>query len=318
MKRAGRGLAGSGGCYGRLVSLVNVVVVSYNSRNELRACVEPLAAMDDVQVTVVDNASADDSPAVVEDLPVNVIRLQENGGFARGCNTGWRADPAPFVLFLNPDAAIDEPSLRKLSSVAREDRVGAVAPRLVDSEGGLEFSLRRFPRLRSTYAQALFVHRLAPNAPWTDEIIRKKESYERPSSPDWVSGACILVRRDALEEIGGLDEEFFMYSEDTDLCRRLRDAGYDIRFEPSAVCVHGGGRSAPRAELLPLLARSRVRYARKHYGPVQAFLQQGGVALGALTHMLFTARGAGSRAGYRRALQAVVSPLGPPSRSARE
>jgi N-acetylglucosaminyl-diphospho-decaprenol L-rhamnosyltransferase len=293
-----------------LVSLVNVVVVSYNSRNELRACVEPLAAMDDVQVTVVDNASSDDSPTVVEDLPVNVIRLPKNGGFAHGCNAGWRADSAPFVLFLNPDAKIDEPSLRMLTEVAGKDRVGGVAPRIVDSDGELEFSLRRFPRLRSTYAQALFMHRLAPRASWTDETIRNPGAYQRPGSPEWVSGACILVRRAALEEIGGLDEGFFMYSEDVDLCRRLRNAGYDIRLEPEAVCVHHGGRSAPRAELLPVLARSRMRYANKHHGAVFASLQRAGIGLGALTHMLLSTKGPAQRAGYRHALRAVLSGAG--------
>lgn len=294
------------------MALINVVVVSFNSRSELRACVEGLASVEDVRVTVVDNASVDDSPAAVADLSVRMIQLDENRGFAYGCNVGWRADPAPFVLFLNPDATIDETSLRKLVETAGEGDVGAVAPKIVGLDGTVEFSLRRFPRLRSTYAQALFLHRLVPTASWSDESVREPQAYQQPGSPEWVSGACVLVRRDALAEIGGLDEGFFMYSEDTDLCQRLRDAGYDIRFEPEAVCVHRGGRSAPRADLLPMLACSRVRYARKHYGSTVAFLQRSGVALGMLTHMLVSAQGEATRAGYRRALRAVVRFAGAP------
>ena len=305
------------GCYLRPMALVNVVVVSYNNRSELRGCVAELSLVPDVRVTVVDNASADGTPDVVADLDVAVFRLDQNRGFAQGCNVGWQSDTSPFVLFMNPDARIDEASLKKLVHVAETDGVGAVAPRIVNAEGELEFSLRRFPRLRSTYAQALFLHRLAPTAAWADESVREPEAYTCPGSPEWVSGACVLVRRDALTKIGGLDEEFFMYSEDTDLCRRLRDAGFDIRFEPAAVCVHHGGRSAPRAELLPVLATSRVRYARLHYGAVEAFLQHAGIALGMLTHMALSARGAASRAGYRRAFRAVLPLPERPSRTAR-
>jgi N-acetylglucosaminyl-diphospho-decaprenol L-rhamnosyltransferase len=297
---------------------VNVVVVSYNSRNELRACVAGLAPLDDVKVTVVDNASADDSPAVVEDLPVTVIRLPENRGFAYGCNVGWGASAASFVLFLNPDATLDGPSLHTLAAaLVADERIGAAAPRIVGTDGSLEFSLRRFPRLRSTYAQALFLHRLFPNALWADESVRDPAEYARARSCEWVSGACILVRTEALEAIGGFDERFFMYSEDTDLCRSLLNEGYEVWYEPSAVCVHQGGRSAPRAELLPMLATSRLRYMRKHFSPLVASLQRLGLALGAMTHMLASRQGPAMRSGYRAALRVLASPQGAPSRPAR-
>src|SRR6266511_3110398 len=135
---------------------------------------------------------------------------------------------------------------------------GGVAPRIVHTDGTLDYSQRRFPRLRSTYAQALFLHRLFPRATWTDEVIREDEAYARRGSPDWVSGACMLMRRSVLEELNGLDEGFFMYCEDIDLCRRLRRAGYDLVFEPDARVLHEGGASAPRTSLLPVLASSRL------------------------------------------------------------
>jgi N-acetylglucosaminyl-diphospho-decaprenol L-rhamnosyltransferase len=291
----------------RVSPFVDVVVVSYNSRERLRACVEPLVHLADVHVVVADNASADGSLEAVGDLPVTALALPENGGFAHGCNAGWRAGRAPFVLFLNPDARVDEASLRRLVRSLEDDpRAGAAAPRIVDFDGTLAFSQRRFPQLRSTYAQALFLHRLFPRRRWVDELVREEDAYAQAGSPDWVSGACVLVRRLALEQLGGLDDGFFMYCEDIDLCRRLRDAGWSVRFEPGAVVHHEGGASAPSASLLPVLAASRVRYARKHRSRPAAALERLGIALGALTHMLVARGGRPARAAHARSFLRAV------------
>jgi GT2 family glycosyltransferase len=302
------------------MAVVDVVVVAYNSRNELRGCVEPLVEESDLNVVVVDNASSDASLETVADLPVTAIQLAENGGFAFGCNTGWRAGKSPYVLLLNPDARLDSASLRRLAWVLDEEpTVGAVGPKIVDDKNRLEYSQRRFPRLRSTYAQALFVHRLLPGASWTDEVVRDEDAYERPSSPDWISGACLLVRRSLLERLRGLDERFFMYCEDIDLCRRIRDAGFDVRYESTAVVVHQGGASAPRGALLPVLAASRIRYTHKHDAPPIAFFQRLGIGLNALSHMVMSRREGGVRKGHARSLRLALSGTGgqpPPSRRA--
>jgi N-acetylglucosaminyl-diphospho-decaprenol L-rhamnosyltransferase len=300
---------------------VDVVVVSYNSRDHLRQGVEPLAALGGVRVLVVDNASADGTLETIADLPVEAVPLQDNGGFAHGCNIGWRLGHGSFVLFLNPDATIDAGSLDRLVRLLVENpTAGIAAPKIVHSSGDLHFSQRRFPRLRSTYGQALFLHRVLPHAAWTDELVRDESAYTAPGSPEWVSGACMLVRRDLLARLDGMDEGFFMYCEDTDLCRRVRSAGYDVRFEPDALVVHEGGASAPRASLLPVLAASRVRYSRKHRGRAIAALDRLGIALGAVTHMIVARGGAASRAGHARALRLVASrlPTTAPSRTARE
>jgi N-acetylglucosaminyl-diphospho-decaprenol L-rhamnosyltransferase len=284
----------------------DVVVVSYNSRDRLRACVEALAGTPDVQVFVVDNASTDDSLDAVRDLPLTAIDSPTNGGFAHGCNTGIAAGSSPYVLLLNPDTSLSPDALAALVAVldAQSD-VGAVAPRLVGDDGKLHFSLRRFARLRSTWARAFFVHRLAPRL---DELVRERHAYEQAWSPEWVSGACVLLRRAALDEVGGLDEGFFLYREDMDLCRRLRDAGWDIRYEPGAVCAHVGGASAPRASLFPVLAASRIRYARKHARRAAQALERAGVAAEALTHAV-AGRGRDARRGHARALLLVASRL---------
>lgn len=290
------------------MSSVDVVVVSYNSRDELRGCVEPLSALAGVTVVVADNASTDGSLESIADLPVVLVSLPENGGFAHGCNAGWRAGSSDYVLLLNPDARIDTASLRALSAVLdAEPSVGAVAPRILGEDGRLDFSLRREPRLRSTYAQALFLHRLFPRSAWADELVRDPAAYERPDAPDWVSGACILLRRSVLAELGGLDEGFFMYGEDIDLCRRLRAAGHELRFEPRATVVHAGGASAPRPTLLPVLAASRLRYAAKHRSRLAALVERAGIALGSATHVLVARGGLAERRGHARALRLALS-----------
>jgi N-acetylglucosaminyl-diphospho-decaprenol L-rhamnosyltransferase len=290
------------------VAPIDVVVVSYNSAGMLREAVEALAEEEDVDVIVVDNASEDASLATVANVAVATIAQGENRGFAFGCNRGWRRGSAPAVLFLNPDARIDAASLRRLAAVLQEDAsVGLVAPCITGEDGSVEPSLRRFPRLRSTYARAFFLHRLLPHAAWTDEIVREPDAYTRPGTVEWVSGACVLARRSVLEELGGWDEGFFLYGEDVDLCRRVWRAGYTVRFEPSARAVHIGGASAPRAQLLPLLAASRVRYARLHHGRTGAALERAGVALGELTHAALTTKGSVARAGHLKAFLATCS-----------
>jgi N-acetylglucosaminyl-diphospho-decaprenol L-rhamnosyltransferase len=285
---------------------VDVVVVSYNSRDRLRACVEPLAGLADVQVIVVDNASQDASLEVVADLPVHRVPQPRNGGFAYGVNAGWKRGRSPYVLLLNPDARLDAASLSKLVGVLeRHPDAGAAAPRILHEDGSLDHSLRRFPRLRSTYAQALFIHRVLPLAGWTDEVVRDPHAYEHITSPEWVSGACILVRRTSLEALEGLDESFFLYCEDVDLAKRLRGLGQRIVYEPAAVAIHAGGASTPAGTMLPVLAASRIHYARKHLGRLAA-LDRIGVALGALTHAGLARGGRSGRRGHAHALAVAM------------
>lgn len=138
-------------------------------------------------------------------------------------------------------------------------------------------------------------------------MLRDERLYGRPGTAEWVSGACLLVRRSVLERIGGFDEGFFMYCEDKDLCRRIWSAGFEVRFEPSAVCVHEGGGSAPRPGLLPVLASSRIRYARKHRSWLGAQLERLGIAIGALSHVLISRGGADVRSGHGRAFRRALT-----------
>lgn len=175
--------------YPRSVPLVDVVVVSFNSRAKLRSCVELLAGADWINVVAVDNASRDESLATIEDLTVTRIALKTNLGFGAGCNVGWRSGSAPYVLFLNPDARMSPEAVCMLAERANaSSTIGAVGPRLVTSSGHLDYSLRRFPRLRSTYARAIFMQRLFPRAHWVDEVIRDPHAYAEAHSVEWVTG----------------------------------------------------------------------------------------------------------------------------------
>jgi N-acetylglucosaminyl-diphospho-decaprenol L-rhamnosyltransferase len=287
---------------------VDVVVVTYNSREQIRGCVEQVLPRPETEIIVVDNASADGTLEVLDGLPVQTIAASENRGFAYGCNVGFRAGNAPFVLLLNPDARIDPGALDRLVQTLETDsRVGAAAPKILHSDGSLDFSLRRFPRLRSTYARAFFLHRISPRADWADEVVRDEDAYARPSDAEWVSGACMLLRRTVLEELGGLDERFFMYCEDLDLCRRIWDHGNRVAYEPGAVVVHEGGASAPRTGLLPILAESRVLYAEKHMGGMRTALERTGLALESILRLVVSRGGLAARRGHARALRAALA-----------
>lgn len=283
--------------------LVDVVIVSYNSGGELRGCVEELLGHPGTGIVVVDNASQDESLQTVADLPVTSLSLATNQGFAHGCNAGVRAGRAPYILFLNPDGRLGHGDLdRLLMRLEEDERIGIVGPKILDGDGALAYSQRRFPRLRSTYAHALFLHRLFPRRAWTGELIKDTARYESAQSPEWISGACMLARRSVIEELGGFDDRFFLYCEDKDLCQRIRALGHDVAYEPGAVAHHEGGRSAPRTDLLPVLAESRIRYARKHFGRPKAAAERAGIALGAFTHMIVSRGGRQARAGHARAL----------------
>lgn len=291
---------------------VDVVTVSYASRSTLRASVSPLCGQDGVQVVVVDNASPDDALATIADLPVTVVRTGRNGGFSFGCNRGADAGDGEYILFLNPDAVLEPDALAALVDVLdRDPACGVVAPRILDAGGHLLWSQRRRPLLRRTLAQALFLHRLFPRAGWADESIRVPAAYTRPGTPDWLSGACLLMRRTAFDTIGGFDESFFLYCEDTDICVRLTAAGFGVRFEPGPAARHQEGSSAPRSELAAIHARSRMRYAQLHSGRVMAQLERAAIALWALTHAaVAAAREPAAARGHVAALRAVVGRAG--------
>lgn len=242
---------------------VDVVVVAYRSAGHLRRCVEPLAGQRDMNVVVVDNACPQQSTRTVSDLPVEIVSMGRNAGFAAGCNAGVHRGRAGAVLLLNPDAAITPANVRRLAGYLEQDpRCAAVGPRLLLPSGETELSMFREPRLRSSLGEAFFLHHFFPRAEWPTEWVRR--GYEGSAEPEALIGAVLLVRRSSFEEIGGFDERFFLYCEDTDLSRRLRERGFTLRYEPAASAEHECGGSTPQAGQAALRAEARVLYARLH------------------------------------------------------
>ena len=285
---------------------VDVVVVTYNSEDHIRACVEPLCADSEIAVTVVDNKSGDRTLEKLAGLELRAIARDDNRGFGFSCNVGWRTGNAPVVVFLNPDSRADPASISALADRLRGAGDAAIiGPKIVDENGVVQFSQRRFLSLRTSLASALFVPRIRPSTRWSIDIA-EPSAYEAPGFPDWVSGACFAIRRDVLESIGGFDERFFMYHEDMDLCRRVRERGYDVRYDPSIQVMHVGGASAPRARLIPVMTASKMLYTEKHSARLSAQLDRCLTALHALTHLAFTTQGAEGRRGYLRALRISV------------
>jgi N-acetylglucosaminyl-diphospho-decaprenol L-rhamnosyltransferase len=288
--------------------MVDVVTVSYNSAATLRDCVVPLSDLDDVAVTVVDNRSTDGSLATVEGLPgVRGVLSDRNGGFGYGCNRGAEGGSNPYILFLNPDARIGAAGVRRLvAELQAHPGAAIVGPKLLEADGEQVPSMRRFQRAGSSWAQALFLHRLI-RAPWANEIVGDPAAYAVPASPEWLSGACMLVRREVFEALGGFDEGFFLYCDDMDLCTRARAAGHDVRFTPDVEVHHAGGQSAPRTSLYPVLAASRRRYAAKHASRASALSQHAALAVHAATHVVTSARRPPAARGHYAALRAMLS-----------
>jgi len=250
-----------------------VVIVSHNTRGALLACLRSLAANArlPLEIVIVDNASADGSLEAVRAVhpSVHVLANATNEGFAHGANQGLRASHAPFVLFLNSDAEITPGSLEALIARARAgDDIGIVGPRLRDGEGVIEVSTGPVLTPFAEWLQRRLVRGVARRRP---RALREAEKlHAREAEPAWVSGACLLARREALDAVGGFDEGFFLYEEDADLCLRVRAARWRIVFSPAAEVLHRRGEStagAPRRARLEY-DRSHLRYYAKHNGPL--------------------------------------------------
>ena len=258
---------------------VTVVIVSFETRDTL---LETLLALEGsaglpLETVVVDNASTDGSAAAVRArfAGVRVIANAENVGFARACNLGARETRAPFVLFLNPDATLTAGALAALLAlVEARPRVGIVGPRTRSTNGDIQVSTGADLSLVSEWRQRRLVRGVAQRDKRALADAEARHAVEH--EPGWVSGACLLARREVLDAVSGFDERFFLYEEDADLCRRVRAAGFKVLFTPLAEARHAKGRSMARAPERARLEyhRSHLRYYRKHCGlPQRALLR---------------------------------------------
>jgi N-acetylglucosaminyl-diphospho-decaprenol L-rhamnosyltransferase len=258
---------------------VDVIIVAHDSGKQLEAAVASAESQVDTgRIVVVDAGSIDGAvDAVAAAHPdVRVIRT-DNRGFAAGNNAGLIATCGEFVLLLNPDAVLEERCIDPLVARARSNRTaGIVAPRVTDPDGTTqEGSFGPFPNLRKALILRAnkLMHRM---------MKRKGASLEvHGTTPvDWVTGACMLVRRAAIEKVGPMDESFFLYYEDVEWCHRMRDGGWAVLIEPSSVCVHvRGGSGGDSPEALEAYRASFYRYCELYHLRAYAFAARMGLTV---------------------------------------
>ncbi|MCD6350583.1 MAG: glycosyltransferase family 2 protein [Armatimonadetes bacterium] len=269
---------------------ISVCILNWNTREQLRRCLQSLrehAAGLDVEVIVVDNASADASAQMVrEEFPeVQLIANDQNVYYAAGNNQALERAQGEFVLLLNPDIVVTPGAIEELKAcLLRHPRAGAVAPRLVYPDGRLQASCRTFPTPDVVFYEALGLSRLFPRSRRFGKYRMTWWAYDDERQVDQPMASALMLRRQALEEVGLFDEQFPMFFNDVDLCKRLKDAGWEIWFTPAATMIHEHGAATGQVAVRMALEsyRSQLRFYAKHYrGRVNALSYWG--ALGLLT-----------------------------------
>lgn len=250
---------------------VSVVVVNRNTRDLLERCLDGVRAQHGVEgeIIVVDNASTDGSADLVaERFPeVQLVRLTDNAGFARANNLAFGRCRGEFVLLLNSDAFLAPGALAELVAGARRhERAAAVGPRLLNADGTLQRSAWPFPRAGRVLLEAFALHRPLHRLGLVEDLRTWPHDEERPV--EFLIGACLLIRREALAEVGGFDERFWLYGEEADLCRRFAARGWEVVLVPSAECTHIGGASSSGSSWTRLhwFYRGQKNFLRKHSG----------------------------------------------------
>lgn len=228
-----------------------------------------------LEVLVVDNGSSDGSVEMVRDRfpQVRLIANGENLGFTRANNQALAIARGRYLMLLNSDTEVLPGALEAMvAAMDSHPEVGVLGPQLLNSDGTIQSSRRRFPTLATAFVESTVLQRFFPHHP----LLRRYYVLDRPDSisqeVDWVVGACLVARREVLEQVGGLDESFFMYSEELDWCRRIRAAGWKVLYLPEAKVVHHEGKSSERdpRHRHEYFQESKCRYFHKHHGPAAA------------------------------------------------
>jgi len=276
---------------------ISIIIVNWNTKNFLQSCLTSIVrhtSACSMEIVVVDNGSSDGSVDMVRRVfpEVRLLVNDRNQGFAAANNRGLSHAHGRYLLLLNSDTVVLPDAFEDMIHyMDAHPHVGALGPRLLNEDGSLQISVRDFPRLDHDAAMMLNVK----HWPIIGNVGRRymQQTYlpnpERISEVDWVMGACLLLRREAIEQVGLLDNEYFFFFEEVDLCYRLRRHGWPVVFLGTARIVHLGGQSRgriPAPSLVwyykGLLRFYRLRYSRQRYLALRI-----GVAVGATAHMLW-------------------------------
>jgi GT2 family glycosyltransferase len=247
---------------------VSVVVVTYNALPWLERCLESVRG---VETAVVDNGSSDGTVALVrERFPEARVVEQENRGLAAGWNAGLERTSGRYVLFLNSDAWLADGALERLVEFAdSQPDAAVVGPRLRFPDGRLQRSVRGFPTLWRLATEYFFLRKLAPRSRVLNSFYGGGFDHDEVREADFLRGACLLVRRAAVDDVGAADESFFLFSEEVDWCYRFRRSGWKVLFFPGAEAFHVGGASHGGRMYTEQL-RGHLRFFAKHRGEAEA------------------------------------------------
>jgi GT2 family glycosyltransferase len=259
--------------------IVSFVIVSWNTSSYLRRCLHSLAAGCKgilSETIVVDNASDDGSPQMVSsEFPsVKLIQTGANLGFAKANNIGIRNSRGRYLCLVNSDVEVFPETIPALCRLLNQDqKIGMTAPRVLNTDGSPQASCRREPTLWNSLCRALSLDTLLPDIGFFAGGLMLPSSSAKVMPVDVLTGCFWLIRRETLESVRQLDEQFFMYGEDLDLCKRIRDAGWKIVYSPASSIIHHGGASsadAPSRYFIEL-HRSQLQYWRKHHSKTKTF-----------------------------------------------
>jgi len=253
---------------------ISVIIVSWNTRELLKGCLDSIRASGGPlvqEVIVVDNASSDGSPEMVaEQFPdVKVIRSEENLGFARANNLGLERARGSWLALVNSDVLVHPGCFQRLVDyLAGHTEAGLVGPAVIGGDGRLQPTSRRLPTIRDTACRSLALDNIVPRWPLFGGQTSRHQDSARPTEVEVLSGCFWVARREAVAQVGGLDERFFFYAEDIDWCKRFGDAGWKVIYVPEATATHFGGGSSARAPLRYSIEMLRANFAywRKYRG----------------------------------------------------
>lgn len=257
---------------------VSVIIVSYNTNQLLEACLRSVfeyTPEKTFEVIVVDNASTDDSIEMVGKhfVPAKTIRMRANVGYARAVNAAIEQCEGRYALLLNPDAELLPGTLDLMVEAADESlETGVTGAKHLDSDDRIQLTWGQFPSVRSEIFRKAIHAGLGVGSDRASGFVEK--IARNSVIPDWVSGSCMLVKREAWEKAGLMDESFFLYFEDIDWCRRIQKAGYLIKLLPEVPVMHIGGASTSKFQIDAIEAyrQSQFYFIRKHYGTFHSLL----------------------------------------------
>jgi GT2 family glycosyltransferase len=296
-----------------------VIVVSANSGRWLRRCLATVYAQAggaELDVVVVDAACTDETAAAVAEFPQARRLAAENRGFAYGNNRAFLSTTAPYVLFLNPDTEILTGTFAALlAELDERPEVGLAGVRQLTPDGELWPTIRRFPSPLRHLLESLGSEHLPFRGSWLGERELDLAAYDRETPCDWTSGSFMLARREAVLAAGLMDERFFIYCEEPDLCLRMVRAGWQVRHLPSMTILHHAGRTGYATRFIAQEAYARRQYMEKHFPPLRRRAAIAAYALGYALRASVGGRRRALAAEQRRASRAALGVLlrnGPP------